>query len=1628
MKRILILLSLVFALIFCTSATVINAGAEGDGNRYTVLNIPDGYALTYDGVTLSEAPTLTSLLENIPKEECEIYFNGIRTAEDLTLFGGSITLKGEIAFSGDAKLTLDGARLEISAGMLAFSEGGVRVKRGELKISGGSVTSNGIAVISDFSSSSSVDIVGGSILSRDSTAVYIERGSVSVSAGSLTGADTALTAYTTITLSGSPTLSGGEYDIITDTEITLFEGNSVYRGIAKIKLLSTFMRGRATVTVYAKSPDSLLGITLCDIDGVSHTLTFADGGISGVGESVGFVALPYYVTFYDGDEMVMKSEYIKGNDLALPKNPERLGYIFSGWCSDEGEKYDFNGDIDTDISLYSSFSLAPPTYTLTSQSFTYDGNSRKIELSDINHPLLDGGFLSFKWYKDGEPISSFGTYHGVCDVSDSGSYSVLITLTVGKSSVATMTPAADVVISKRVVTPPIIPPKYYTGAPLTPDVADTDEFTVSPSSGTVTGSYPVLITLRDEQNYTFMGTDSPTLYVDFVIERAENAWTSPLTVPNVYTGQPLIPSVSALFGDVEILFRKRGDSYLYAKAPTEAGEYVARAFVSGSENYTALDGVEVEFVIIAEHVEGISVTKCPDRQTYSAFESFLPYGIEVLAMYNSGRLETVFADSLTFTYQTADSFRYGDGGITVGFGGKSVTLPLTVEKAEYDISNVLFSSAEIAYKGAYITLPVPENLPVGLDGIPLTATVRGGGTAVGEYRVTLEFSTVSRNYRIPQPYYATLTVTPLSCEAVWLDTSFVYDGGEKLPRAFYLDVLGRRVDLTVKGARSLAGEYTATAEPTDANYCITNPSVIFKIEKANYDTSGVFWIGGGEVYDGTEKSVYLTSLPSGVTVIGYVNNRASESGSYVARASLSYDEANYNPPVVPDCNWQILKRDYPTDGFFFSDAEYIYDSLTHYPTLVGEMPVGIDGIILEYVMSGGAKDVIDGKTLVTVSFKSESNNYNLPESINAYVTIFPKEITVSWRGLFVTYNGTYLAPVAYAQECSITVLGGGVSAGEYTVTAASADSNYKIKNSTATLVISKAENKWIKSPSVSDIFYGRVPSPIGEVLSGELIYTYYSTDNLTSPISGIPRAVGKYAVVISSPGDLNHLSIESAPMYFEIVAVVPIALEVALGSSEYPALHRLSEKDISAFLSHNDGTRIKISFKDIEIEYQRGDCVLFGDSAATVKYGGFSSEIKFGTVRADYDMSAVRWEGISAVYDGAEKRPYLTGLPKGVSVIEYVGTGINAGEYTVSAVLEWDRENCNPPIIPETRFCISKMKIPIPSIQAHEYNGESVIPDVSDTALYTVTVAEGKYPGKYPVVFTVRDSENYELEGGNTVTVDFVIEKRKITIEIDSVTLGIFERMPEFTYDIVKGSLLSGDSLNPEFSVNGGRISAAFDMEYYDITVIEGELIRTAKMSPLIAILTLLFILLLLCFVLLALALKRRLGASLSERTSQVVPGGALAVCESPAIQAKGDSTEEKNEQNAEKNEISILIPISSDYANSAISNSLAKDLIRREVRISTDGWKRGIINVDTLSESFSAGERVDVNILKRKSLIPYDTAYIKVLARGVIDKPLEVYANDFSLSAVKMIALAGGHSVKVVTESLKNENVDEKP
>ena len=121
-------------------------------------------------------------------------------------------------------------------------------------------------------------------------------------------------------------------------------------------------------------------------------------------------------------------------------------------------------------------------------------------------------------------------------------------------------------------------------------------------------------------------------------------------------------------------------------------------------------------------------------------------------------------------------------------------------------------------------------------------------------------------------------------------------------------------------------------------------------------------------------------------------------------------------------------------------------------------------------------------------------------------------------------------------------------------------------------------------------------------------------------------------------------------------------------------------------------------------------------------------------------------------------------------------------------------------------------------------------------------------------------------------------------------------------------------------------------------------------------------------------------------------------------------------------------IPKSSLDAASAdelISDKMAKNLIHKAQSIKTFGNKKRIVKIGELSSAFSAGEHVDINRMKAVGIIPYNTFKIKVLASGELDKKLFVYANGFSKTALKMIALKGGEATLVHSERAKMPRED---
>ena len=79
----------------------------------------------------------------------------------------------------------------------------------------------------------------------------------------------------------------------------------------------------------------------------------------------------------------------------------------------------------------------------------------------------------------------------------------------------------------------------------------------------------------------------------------------------------------------------------------------------------------------------------------------------------------------------------------------------------------------------------------------------------------------------------------------------------------------------------------------------------------------------------------------------------------------------------------------------------------------------------------------------------------------------------------------------------------------------------------------------------------------------------------------------------------------------------------------------------------------------------------------------------------------------------------------------------------------------------------------------------------------------------------------------------------------------------------------------------------------------------------------------------------------------------------------------------------------------------------------STAGYM-AIVNLGAINDAFSDGDKVNIETLKAKGLVPAKTKRVKILADGRLDKHgLEVEANSFSAQAIKMITLTGGTAVQ---------------
>lgn len=386
-----------------------------------------------------------------------------------------------------------------------------------------------------------------------------------------------------------------------------------------------------------------------------------------------------------------------------------------------------------------------------------------------------------------------------------------------------------------------------------------------------------------------------------------------------------------------------------------------------------------------------------------------------------------------------------------------LTATLTINKAIYDMSGVVFVDKTVTYNGESHSITA-TNLPNGV-----TAQYTGNNQInADEYTITATFTGDSVNYESIADKTATLTINKASVSKPAQDsTSFVYNGNEQTYQ------LADNSLYTISGNKQTnAGNHNVIISLKDKNNyqwydeTVNDLSYSFNIAKAVYDMSAVTFENKTVTYDGKIHSLAVSdNLPNGVSV-SYTNNDKISANQYIVTATFTGDSINYYAINDMQAMLTINKASYDMSGVSFVGGRFTYDGTQKFIYVTGELP---DGVTVNYTNNGK----INANTYtVTATFTGDTENYNKLPDWTASLIIDKATYDmsgISFKNQTFTYDTTAknaLITGTLPNGVEVSYVGNGkTDVGTYTVTANfNGDSNnyHLIGDMTATLKINQA--------------------------------------------------------------------------------------------------------------------------------------------------------------------------------------------------------------------------------------------------------------------------------------------------------------------------------------------------------------------------------------------------------------------------------------------------------------------------------------------------------------------------------------------------------------------------------------------
>lgn len=243
------------------------------------------------------------------------------------------------------------------------------------------------------------------------------------------------------------------------------------------------------------------------------------------------------------------------------------------------------------------------------------------------------------------------------------------------------------------------------------------------------GSHVVTISFKGDKNYNEIDDMTATL----VIEQAEPTVKVVLGKNSPYYVGEKAPDISLGGGSTNGTI-----AWDQAYTFVEGENTFSWTFTSSDSNYKNSTGT-ITLTATSAKVSSIAVTTNPNKTTYTAFEVFDKTGMVVTATKENGDTFNLTADDFTVSYVNgSNSFRAGETKVTISYAGVSVDLEgLTVEKATYDMSNVVYIGLTGAIYNGQAHIVTVDNLPTG---VTATVSYPNGNITAGKREITISFT------------------------------------------------------------------------------------------------------------------------------------------------------------------------------------------------------------------------------------------------------------------------------------------------------------------------------------------------------------------------------------------------------------------------------------------------------------------------------------------------------------------------------------------------------------------------------------------------------------------------------------------------------------------------------------------------------------------------------------------------------------------------------------------------------------------------------------------------------------------------------------------------------------------------